>query len=280
MISLWISSLLLWAATPSTSAPIPWEMVDMTYVFDETTLNWPTQKKFEMRVIMNETTSDGYWLQLEEYSSAIHAGTHMDAPCHFVLGKWCVDDIPLERLSGPAAVVDITDKVRENPDATVSVNDLKDWESISGRSLNGTIVVMRSGWGRRWGDREAYIGTLGNDTKDMHFPGMSPKAAQWLVDNRDVYGVASESLSLDAGQNNAFMAHRILLGNNIYGLENVANVEEIPIVGAYIYASPMKLGRGSGAPTRIVAKYPKVTFKPKDGKSVTERSLREVIIFS
>lgn len=204
----------------------------------------------------------------------------MDAPCHFSLGKWCVDEIPIERLAGPAAVVDITDKAEADADAMVDINDLKEWEDMSGKSLNGTIVVIRSGWGRRWNNRTAFIGTSDNDTNKLHFPGMSPEAAQWLVDNRDIYGLITESLSLDAGKSKDFMAHRIILGANIYGLENVANVEEIPIVGAFIHVMPMKIGKGSGAPTRIIAKYPKVIFKPKDSKSVTERSLKEVIIFS
>lgn len=115
---------------------------------------------------------------MEEYFSGTHVGTHMDAPCHFALRKWCVDEIPIERLAGPAAVVDITDKAEADADAMVDINDLKEWEDISGRSLNGTIVVIRSGWGRRWNNRTAYIGTPDNDTSKLHFPGMSPKAAQ------------------------------------------------------------------------------------------------------
>ena len=200
---------------------------------------------------------------MEEYFSGIHVGTHIDAPCHLALGKWCVDDIPLSRLAGPAAVVDITHKAEIDADAMVDISDLKEWEDISGRSLNGSIVVMRSGWGRRWTDRAAFMGTPDNDVSKLHFPGMSPEAAQWLVDNRDIYGLITETLSLDAGQTLDFKAHRILLGANIYGLENVANVEKIPIVGAFIHVMPMKIGKGGGSPTRVVAKFPKTIFKPK-----------------
>lgn len=239
-----------------------------------------------MRVIfyrhkIHEVSFLHFRLQLEEYTSATHVGTHMDAPCNLALRKWCVDEIPLERLAAPAAVVDITEKAESNPDAMVDINDLKRWEDISLRSLNGTIVILRTGWGRRWNNKTSFIGTSGNDTSRFHFPGMSPDAAQWLVNNRDIYGVATETVSLDHGKSRDFRAHRILLAANIYGLENVANVEEIPIVGAFIHAMPMKIGRASGAPTRIVARYPKVIVKPKqDTKSANDRGLREVIIFS
>ncbi|KFM72707.1 Kynurenine formamidase, partial [Stegodyphus mimosarum] len=249
---------LLWLATGTKAAPIPLEMVDMSYVFDETTLHWPTQKEFEMTVKFNETTAEGYWLQLEEYNSAIHVGTHMDAPCHFAKGRWTVDEIPLHRLVGPAAVIDITQKAEENRDAFVEVQDLENWEKLSGHRLDNHIVMIRSGWGRRWPDREAFTGTPNKDADNLHFPGFSPEAAQWLVDNRRIYGVGTETLSLDYGPSKDFLAHRILLGANIYGLENVANVEKLPLFGATLYAMPMKIGKGSGAPTRIFATFPKI----------------------
>ncbi|GBM88391.1 hypothetical protein AVEN_108231-1, partial [Araneus ventricosus] len=89
---------MLVAVDDSMSNPIPFEMVDLTYVFDEKTLYWPDTKKFDLQVKQNGTTDDGYWFQIEEYSSGIHVGTHMDSPCHFAKGRWCVDEIPLHRL--------------------------------------------------------------------------------------------------------------------------------------------------------------------------------------
>ncbi|XP_035217237.1 isatin hydrolase-like [Stegodyphus dumicola] len=227
-----VTVLTLWMTPDIQGGPVPHEMVDMSYVFDETTLYWPTQKKFEMKLTHNGIADEGYWLQLEEYHSATHVGTHMDAPCHFAKERWCVDKIPLNHLKAPAAVIDIVKKAEEDRDALVQIEDLEKWEQISGQSLDGTIVMIRSGWGRRWSDRESFIGTAGNDTENFHFPGLSEEAAQWLVDNRKILGVGTETISLDHGPSQKLMAHRILLEANIYGLENVANMEEIPIFGA------------------------------------------------
>ncbi|XP_055925230.1 isatin hydrolase-like [Argiope bruennichi] len=237
--------------------PIPFEMVDLTYVFDNTTLYWPEQKKFELKVILNGTMSDGYWFQIEEYFSGIHVGTHMDAPCHFAKGRWCVDEIPLERLVVPAAVIDITEKAEKDRDALVEVEDLLKWEFHTGHTLDGATIMVRSGWSKRWPDREAYTGTADYDPKKLHFPGVSKDAAQWLVDNRNIYGLGIDTLSVDNGISKDFMTHRILYDKNIYGLENVANLDKIPLYGATIIAMPMKVGKGSGAPVRLVATFPR-----------------------
>ncbi|GBN61639.1 hypothetical protein AVEN_12391-1 [Araneus ventricosus] len=248
---------MLVAVDDSMSNPIPFEMVDLTYVFDEKTLYWPETKKFDLQVKQNGTTDAGYWFQIEEYSSGIHVGTHMDSPCHFAKGRWCVDEIPLHRLMSHAAVIDITEKAEKDRDALVEVQDLVKWEMISGHTLDGAIVMVRSGWGKRWPDREAYTGTAEFDSSKLHFPGVSKEAAQWLVDNRNIYGLGIDTLSVDNGISKDFMTHRILYDKNVYGLENVANLEKIPLYGATIHAMPMKIGKGSGAPTRIVATFPR-----------------------
>ncbi|GIZ01023.1 kynurenine formamidase [Caerostris extrusa] len=218
MAALGIVYSLLAMAVVAKCAPIPLEMVDMTHTFDETTLHWPSQPKFELVVTVNETQEEGYWLQMENYFSGVHVGTHMDAPCHFAKGKWCVDQIPLSHLVGPAAVIDIKKRAEGDRDALVQTSDLEKWEMVSGQSLDGHIVMIRSGWGSRWPDREAFTGTAGNDTTQLHFPGVSKEAAQWLVDNRSVYGLGTETLSLDNGPSQELMAHRTLLGKNVYGL--------------------------------------------------------------
>ncbi|XP_042902548.1 isatin hydrolase-like [Parasteatoda tepidariorum] len=242
---------------PAGAAPIPLEMVDMTHVFDNDTLHWPTADKFQLLVRKNGTTEAGYWVQTESLFSGVHVGTHMDAPCHFAKGRWCIDKVPLNHLVAPAAVIDITKQAEDDRDYLVKVEDLMKWEILSGKSLDGTIVMLKSGWGQRWGDRESFTGTPGYDITQLHFPGMSAEASKWLVENRSVYGVGTETLSTDNGRSRDFITHRILCAANIFGLENVANVEKIPLYGATLYVMPMKIGNASGAPVRIIATFPK-----------------------
>ncbi|KAG8194172.1 hypothetical protein JTE90_002377 [Oedothorax gibbosus] len=272
--------LLVCSLSVARCAPVPLEMIDMTHPFDNSTLGWPTQKKFQIVVKENGTQREGQWVQSEEYAGGSHVGTHLDAPCHFNRRGWCVDDVPFSRLVAPAAVVDVTRRSRDDADYLVRVRDLEGWERETGESLNGTIVLMRSGWGRKWPDKEAFTGTAGNRSSQLHFPGLSKEAAQWLVDKRNIFGLGTETLSLDGGQSRDMSAHRTLLGKNVFGLENVANMEDIPIYGATLHVFPMKIGRASGAPVRIVATYPKMKYAKKEEEYGTEGTLREIIIFN
>ncbi|XP_054707359.1 isatin hydrolase-like [Uloborus diversus] len=242
------------------AAPISKRMVDLTYVFDETTLKHPIHTKFELTVVVNGTQDGGFWLQNDDISGGSHAGTHMDAPAHFSPGGLEIDQIPISHFIAPAAVIDITAKAELNSDAEVTVEDLMRWEETTGQDLNHKIVLVRSGWGRRWSNRTAFFGTPEDDGTKLHFPGVSGDAAQWLVNNRDIYGLGIDTLSFDRGNSVDFPTHRILLGHGIFGLENVANMEQIPISGAMLHVMPMKLGKASGAPTRIIATYPEVIF--------------------
>ncbi|XP_054722146.1 isatin hydrolase-like [Uloborus diversus] len=234
--------------------------VDLTHPFGASTIHNPIVKRFTLDYILNNTVENGYWVQIEEYSSSTHVGTHIDAPAHFSKGGRTVDQLEFTELILPAAVVDITERAKTDSDAGLTVQDLLDWESKTGKSLNGTIVLLRSGWSKLWSNRTAFLGSAGDDTLLFHWPGFTIEAAQWLVDNRAIKAIGTESISLDIGTEREFMVHRIILPNDIFGLENVANLDQLPIYGATLYVMPMKMERGSGGPTRLFATYPNVIF--------------------
>lgn len=248
----------------SQAMPLAQKMIDLTYVFDETTPHHPMHKPYQMTLLHNQTFRDtAVWLQLEDMFSATHAGTHMDAPAHFKKGGITMEQIDITRFVAPAAVIDITERASQDPNAEVTVGDLLAWEATTGQTLNGSIVLMRSGWGKKWTNSTEFYGTpIHDDISELRFPGISPDAARWLIDNRNINGVGVDTLSFDRGQSDDFLSHVLLLGHGLFGLENVANMEELPIYGATLYVFPMKLGRASGAPTRIVASIPKVVYGP------------------
>lgn len=244
----------------SNAAPLSWKMVDLTYVFDENSHRYPIFRKFNLTVTVNGTLDSGIWVQSEEYASSTHTGTHMDAPSHFVKNGISIDQIPISQFIAPAAVIDITEKASVNPDSVAAIDDLTHWESITGQSLNGKIVLFRSGWGHKYHNSTAYLGTTDDDATKLVFPGIDPEAAQWLVDNRNIKGIGVDTLSFDKGTSSEFRSHLILLGHGIFGLENMANLEKIPIHGAMLYVLPMKIAGASGAPTRVIATFPEVIF--------------------
>src|SRR5690606_28603170 len=153
--------------------------------------------------------------------------------------------------------VDVTD--RATPDYLVGVDDLTAWEAEHGRIPDGAILLLHTGWGTRWGDRTAYLGTERTGPEavaELHFPGLAPEAASWLVENRRIAALGIDTPSIDYGQSADFRTHVVLYTNGIPGFENVASLDRLPATGAYVVALPMKIGGGSGGPLRIVAFVP------------------------
>jgi len=232
--------------------------IDLTHPFSESTIYWPTDTAgFELQELAFGTTDGGWFYASYAFISAEHGGTHLDAPVHFAEGRLTTDRIPLSGLMGPAAVVDVS--AQATLDYLVSVEDLTAWEAAHGELPNGGILLIRTGWGARWNDRSAYLGTSLSGPEavaELHFPGIDEDAATWLVENRGIVAVGIDTPSIDRGQSTDFRAHVILYAENISGFENVANLDLLPEAGSYVVALPMKIEGGSGGPLRIVAFVP------------------------
>ena len=231
--------------------------IDLSYAYSEETIYWPTEDGFQLDELAYGETEAGYFYSSYKISTAEHGGTHLDAPIHFSRGGMSSEQIPLDRLIAPAVVVDVV--ARATPDYLIDVGDLEEWERIHGRIPDGAILLLRTGWGERWPDRLGYLGTERTGPEavaELHFPGIHPDAARWITSQRNIAAVGIDTASIDYGQSSGFEAHVIIYGANIPGFENVANLHELPEVGAFVVALPMKIAGGSGGPLRIVAFVP------------------------
>ena len=232
--------------------------VDLTHAFSERSIYWPTDTMgFKLEELAHGPTPGGWFYSSSRFSSAEHGGTHLDAPIHFAEKGVTNDQVPLTSLVGPAVVIDVTP--RATPDYLLTVDDLTTWESEHGPMPKGAILLVRTGWDARYDDRTAYLGTAlkgQGAVAQLHFPGVSAGAAQWLADNRSIAALGIDTPSIDYGQSADFRAHVILYSKNIPGFENVANLAALPAVGSYVVALPMKIEKGSGGPLRIVAYVP------------------------
>jgi len=239
--------------TPSLPAG---RVVDLSHAFDANTVYWPTAEPFKLETDFEGVTDKGYFYSAYRYSAAEHGGTHIDAPVHFAKGHYPVDEIPLDQLMGDGIVIDVTAQCAANRDYLVSVADFENWERRNGRIAPGTIVFLRTGFAKYYPDRKAYLGTdeRGADAvPKLHFPGLDPAAARWLTQNRSIKAIGLDTASIDRGQSTLFESHRILFEKNIPALENVANLDQLPVKGFSVIALPMKIKGGSGGPVRIVA---------------------------
>lgn len=231
-------------------------VIDLSYSFGADTVYWPTAEPFKLETDFAGETDKGYYYSAYRYSGAEHGGTHLDAPVHFARGRHATDEIPLEQLMGTAIVVDVTAKYKSNIDYQVTTADLQSWEKQNGRIPSGAILLLRTGHGRHYPDPVKYLGTAERGeaaVPKLHFPGLHPDAAGWLVQNRTIKAIGIDTPSIDYGQSTLFESHRILFDKNIPAFENVANLDKLPLKDFLVIALPMKIEGGSGGPLRIIA---------------------------
>ena len=233
------------------------KLVDLTYELDEAAIAWPTNRPFHRDQTAWGITAQGYWYASADFSMSEHAGTHIDAPIHFAQDRPSVDRIAVDRLVAPVAVVDVGETASRDADYRLRVEDLQGWEARHGPIPAGAIVVMRSGWGRHWPDRGAYLGsTTPGDVTTLHFPGFSRAAAEFLVRERVIVGIGIDTASVDYGPSRDFIVHRIVSAAGLYALENVAHADRLPEAGALLIALPVKIKGGTGGPVRLVGVLP------------------------
>jgi kynurenine formamidase len=234
-------------------------IVDLSHAYDSQAVFWPTAEGFRLDKVADGVTPAGYYYAANNFFTSEHGGTHIDAPVHFAQGKHSVDQIPLERLLGTAVVIDVTGAAGASADYQVSVADLQAWEQQHGRIPDDSIVLLRTGYASRWPDAARYLGTAERGdaaVAKLHFPGLHPEAAKWIVSNRPIKAIGIDTASIDYGQSTLYETHRILYERNIPAFENVAALDRLPATGAAVVALPMKIAGGSGAPLRIIAILP------------------------
>jgi kynurenine formamidase len=234
-------------------------IVDLTHSFGRDTVYWPTApSRFELKELHRGATPAGYFYSAYSLCAPEHGGTHLDAPVHFAESGRAADQVPVSQLIAPAVVIDVAAKAEADADYRVTRDDVLAWEGRNGKIGLGTIVLVRTGWSSRWPDAKRYLGDdTAGDASKLHFPGYGKDAAELLVRDRRVGALGIDTASLDHGPSQDFVVHQIASGANVPGLENVARLNELPPVGAWVIALPMKIAGGSGGPLRIVALVPR-----------------------
>jgi len=220
---------------------------DLTHVFREGSpvFAGPEPQREDLFTYAN----DGFYSQ--RWTFGEHSGTHMDAPGHFVPGARRTPDIKPRELVVPLAVVDISEKATQDPNAVVTTADLRQFERRHGRIKRRSLVAMNSGWDAKADDEAAYKG--GDAFPNYNFPGWSEAAVRWLLEERDISAIGVDTMSLDPGNSTTFPVHLLLLGADRYGLENLANLGSVRPRGTTAVVGVIPWEEGSGGPARVMA---------------------------
>jgi kynurenine formamidase len=179
-----------------------------------------------------------------------HFGTHIDAPIHFVPGTASIDQVPASKFILPAFVLDVRQEVVENSDYVLTTDVIRRFEQ-DGEIAPNSVVLLLTGWDKHFASWERYR-NVGKDNR-MHFPGYSNDAASFLVNERHVAALGIDTLSIDAGIDEAYSVHNMALRQNLYLIENLTRLDQLPVRGAILFCGPLAIEGGSGSPARVLA---------------------------
>jgi len=220
--------------------------IDLTHTLGPSfPMTWPEPFELERTSTLGKDKWNAYRWHIQE-----HSGTHIDSPLHCTDGP-SADRIPINDLVGALVVVDIRDRASKSADAQLNPDDLKAWEREYGPIPSGAIVAMLSGWDARVGDARKFFGL--DEHGGYHCPGFHVEAVQFLHEHRKVKGIATDTISLDPGNSRDFPVHHYWLGQGKWGLENVANLAQLPASGATIVVGAPKIAGCTGGPSRVLA---------------------------
>lgn len=236
------------------------EVVDLTAPLSSQTpiLELPEQfgqtARFELEEISRYDDRGPAWYW-NNFRTGEHTGTHFDAPNHWASGRDLADiaSVPVGALVAPAVVLDVAAQVAADPDFLIEREHIDALVAEHGPLPEGGWLLCRTGWSARTSQEDM----INRADDGPHSPGMSVEAARWVAEESPLQGIGVETVGTDAGAAGGFdplfPCHHFLLGNGKYGLSQLRNLDRLPVTGAMVVASPLKIEGGSGSPVRVLA---------------------------
>lgn len=236
------------SARSDTPSLADWQVVDLTQPLTATIPIWPGDPAFTVEVWANYDP-DGYFIN--RISIGEHSGTHWGTPNTFIEGARSAAMIPVEELVVPAVVFDIREQAAADADYRLTQEDITAWEATNGEIPAGSVVLLLTGWQDKWADPAAFMNIDADGV--MHWPGFGADAAGFLVTERSVAGLGTDTHGADPGNDEEFGASYAMYAADGMILECLANLDQLPAVGATLVVGGWPIEGGSGSPARIVA---------------------------
>ncbi|MEH2156108.1 cyclase family protein [Nostoc sp.] len=226
-------------------------VIHLSHVIDIDIPQWSGDPTVEFETVA-ELNNDGYYLR--RFSLGEHSATHINAPNSFHSSAVGIDQYPAESLVVPAVVINICQATVVNPDYALTIADVLAWEEEYGEISGGCVVILNTGWQKKWLDKSAF---LNHDAQGIpHFPGFGSDATQFLLNERQIAGVGIDTHGVDPGQDNSFTINRLVLEQPRIVLENLTNLDQLPPKGTTLAIAPLRLRGGSGSPVGVLAFVP------------------------
>ncbi len=223
-------------------------VVDLTHALTERAVSPDTQERSR-----NEAAGEAERSTVpSRLSTPSDFGTHLELSAAVAKGRPTVARIPARDLLVHAVLLDIAARVSGTADYRATVEDLQAWERRNGRIPKGSVVLLHTGWARRWNDPVRYLNLDAHGVARV--PGFSPDALAFLATQRDVRGIGLDVFSPEAPPAGGGEGMLSLLAGR-WQLVNLTNLDRLPAKGAKLVIAPLRLEAGS-APARVIAILP------------------------
>ena len=226
--------------------------VDLTNTFGASTPVWSGFGQAKMTPAVDPESLEAYTIARDGFRATYFAmvgqyGTHVDPPAHFAPDGKFLDEIGLDEMILPLAVLDDTPYLGTEPAHAFSLDDLQAWERIHGRVPAGAFVALRTDMSKDW---TADPGRF----KRNPFPGWSLPVLKTLFEERGIVAIGHESMETDATRSMEGKAY--VLGSGHWQIDAMTNLDQVPPTGAYVVATWPKPKSGLGFPARVFAVLP------------------------
>jgi kynurenine formamidase len=221
---------------------VPYKIIDLTHTLDETIPSWSGSCGFQAEIKLDYADCpDEVKFRVQQIKMHAGVGTHIDAPAHCVQDDLTVDQLSLSNLIASTVVIDVSNLSHGR--YSVTVKDIEGFEKSYGTIQPNSFVIIKTGWEQFWNEPQKY-------RNNHFFPSVSKAAAEFLL-KRQIVGVGIDTLSPDRPED-GYPVHALLLGAGKYIIENVANLTELPPVGCFTLALPIKIKGATEAPIRLI----------------------------
>jgi kynurenine formamidase len=226
-------------------------VVFLSHVIDAGTPVFPGDPPVEIRPAAF-IDPDGYYLQ--SLTAGEQSGTHWAAPAHFHFGQLAADELDPGDFFRPAVVLDVRAQAADDADFALDVPEIMRWEATFGPIPPDSAVIMWTGFEDRWDDPAAYLNQ--DPAGRLHYPGFSAEATRWLIDQRSVGVLGTDTMGIDPGADPHYAANRLLLHEHRLHLENLCGLNQMPPAGAWIIIGGLRIRGGSGSPATVFGLIP------------------------
>lgn len=227
------------------------DVVFLSHVLAESTPVFPGDPPVELRTAAT-IERDGYYLQHVSFGE--QSGTHWAAPAHFGAGERAADQLDAADFFFPAVVLDRRAESAADPDFIVRLADVERWEAEFGVIPEHAAVLLLSGYDGKWHDPAGYLGT--DSDGRPHYPGFGAGAVRWLIEQRGIGALGTDTMGVDPGADATFSANRMLLSGRRMHLENLCGLAQMAPAGGWIIVAGIRTSGGSGSPATVFGLIP------------------------